>query len=168
MAYLAEIDPDGEPSPITVDWHLAFVHAATRKGYAYWQKLRGERLMPGRRELRPRDMCGFLEHANLVDVIAEGDGHFDYAISLQGAKAREVFGHMRGGRISEILPPRLQPRWRDGFGMPVAARAPVRLMLRASTFGKKWLVTETLLAPLGDDTGGVHALFWVFAAWRDG
>lgn len=166
MAYLAEIDPDAEPSPLVMDRQLAFSQPANRNGLAYWQALRGERAMPARRELRPRAMRDFLDHVNLIDVIADGEEHFDYAVSLEGARARDVFGHMVGRRLGDMLPPRHERRWRDTFEEIRSAAAPFRITTRASTFGKKWLLTETLLAPLGDEAG-IDAIFWVFAYWRD-
>jgi hypothetical protein len=167
MAHLDKLDPEGELSPIAIHRDLAFVQPATRKGHAYWHGLCGERPMPARGDLRPRAMREFLDHVNLVDVIADGADRFDYAVSLQGTRGRDLFGHMQGRRFSEMFPPALEARWRDSFEVIRVERAPMRFLTRASTFGKKWLLCEALLAPLGDEVHGLNAIFWVFASWRD-
>jgi hypothetical protein len=166
MAHLAQIDPKGEVFPITCDWELGFAQPATRKALAYWRQLCAGRRMPIRRELKPRAMREFLDHVNLVDVIPQDDGGFDFMVTLQGAQSFGVFGHMAGQTLSEILPPVFEKRWSDSFELPRMAAAPVRLVTRASTFGKKWLGCEGLLAPLGDGPNSVTSIFWVFASWR--
>ena len=166
MAHPAQLDPRSELSPIEVDWELAFLRPATRKGFEYWQSLSDGRSMPGRHELRPRAMRDFLDHVNLVEVVADLHRGFDYVIGLQGPHARDVFGDMAGRRLDAIMRPVLAQRWRTSFDLSRNAAAPVRLFTRASTVGKNWLACEALLAPLGESGGRVNALFWVFASWR--
>jgi hypothetical protein len=165
MSHLARLKPDSELSPVLVDWELAFLQPATREGLAYWQSLRKGRAIPARHELRPRAMQRFLEHVNLVDVVADQDRGFDYVIGLQGMHARNVFGHMAGRRLDAIMRPELAQRWRTSFDLPRNAAAPVRVFTRASSAGKNWLACEALLAPLGESEGRIDALFWVFACW---
>lgn len=165
MPSAARLNAQSELSPITVDWDLAFVQAPTRQGLAYWQSLRNSHQFPSRRALSPQAMRNFLGHVNLVDVVPGAGGSFDYIISLQGEHAREVFGHLAGRKLHEILSPPLEQRWRKSFDLPRAAAAPLRLFMRAGTAGKNWLGCEALLAPLGE-AGRVHALFWVFASWN--
>ena len=166
MAHLAQLDLKGEVFPITCDWELGFTQPATGKALVYWRELCAGRTMPIRRELSPSAMREFLDHVNLVDVLPRREGGFDFMISLQGAQSCGVFGHMAGQTLSEILPPHFEKRWSDSFELPRSAAAPVRLATRASTFGKKWLACEALLAPLGDGRDSVTTIFWVFAFWR--
>jgi len=166
MSSLLLHDPEPELWPITVDWDLDFSQPATTKALAYWQSLRGSRVMPSRRELSPRAMVDYLSHVNLVEVVYDRDRAFDFVISLQGAHAQEVFGDLSGRRLGAVLTGALEERWRRCFDLPCRSAIAVRLLTRASTGGKNWLACEALVAPLGDDTGSVQALFWVFSAWR--
>ena len=165
MSHSARLEPDSELSPITVDWELDFLQPATRQGLAYWRSLCNGRAMPARHDLRPRAMQEFLDHVNLVDVVADPARGIDYVIGLQGTLARNVFGHMAGRRLDAIMRPKLAQRWRTSFDLPRTAAAPVRLFTRASSVGKNWLACEALLAPLAGSEGGINALFWVFACW---
>jgi len=120
--------------------------------------------MPSRSDLSPRAMREFLDHVNLVDVISEP--RISFRVSLQGAQSRGVFGHMAKQRLGDILPPFFEKRWTESFEVPRSSETPVRLTTRASTFGRKWLGCEALLAPLGDGPNYVTTIFWVFASWR--
>ena len=165
MPSVARLNPQSELSPVTVDWDLAFLQAPTKHALAYWQSLRNGRQFPTRRALSPRAMRSFLGHVNLVDVVPGAGSSFDYIISLQGERARDVFGRLAGTKLREILSPPLEERWRKSFDLPRTATAPLRLLTRAGTAGKNWLACEALLAPLGDD-GHVRTLFWVLASWN--
>jgi len=165
MAFAARLDAQSELSPVTVDWDLAFLQAPTRQAFAYWQSLRNGHQFPSRRALSPQAMRNFLRHVNLVDVVPGAGDSFDYVISLEGEHAREVFGHLAGRKLREILSPPLERRWRKSFDLPRTAAAPLRLFIRAGTAGKNWLACEALLAPLGED-GHVQTLFWVLATWN--
>ncbi|HEY2445211.1 MAG TPA: PAS domain-containing protein [Rhizomicrobium sp.] len=164
MSAATRLDPEAGLAPITVDWELGFQEPSTIRALAYWRSLCNGHAMPSRRDLSPRDMRGFLSHVNLVDVVPGTGNVIDYIVSLQGTHARDVFGHLAGRRLREMFPATLEQRWRNSFDLPRVAAAPVRLLTRASTVGKDWLVCEALLAPLGDRSGAVHALFWALAA----
>ena len=166
MAHPAKLDPDSELSPVTVDWELGFLRPEGRRALDYWRSICNGRALPGRHELRPRAMQKFLEHVNLVDIVADGSRGFDYVIGLQGTHARDVFGHMAGRRLDAMMPTRLAERWRASFDLARNAAAPVRLFTRASTMGKHWLACEALLAPLGETEVRIDALFWVFVSWQ--
>jgi hypothetical protein len=150
--------------PITVDWELHFTRPQAQKALAYWQSLLRERRMPARRELSPRAMKAFIYYVNLVDVLSLGDGKWDYVIRLQSADAHAVLGDIKGRRLTEMFPPAVERRWRSGFDLPRATRAPVRLLTRASTGNKNWLACEVLLAPLGE-RDEVDSIFWVTVSW---
>ncbi|HEY3778680.1 MAG TPA: PAS domain-containing protein [Rhizomicrobium sp.] len=153
--------------PIAIDWDLAFSRPETQQGYRYWQSLRQGRAMPERRELDPRAMARFLSFVNLVEMAPARAGAWNYTVTLQGSHSREVLGAAQGRSLAEIFPKPAFARWRSCFDLPRSGRMPVRLLTRASIRGKHHLACEALLAPLGRSPS-VEALFWVFAAWRDG
>jgi hypothetical protein len=167
MRSIIPLDSSSEFFPIVVDWDLAFERPETLRGLAYWRSLCAGRPMPSRRELKPRAMLSFLTYVNIVDVIPEPDGAFDYAVSLEGGHALEILGHMAGRRLAEFLPEPLQRRWRYCFDLPRVGAAPARITTRASTVRKNWLKCEELLAPLSGDDGRLQSVFWVFTSWHD-
>jgi hypothetical protein len=151
------------PMPtITVDWSLAFQSPVAKQAAGYWFSLRGDRDMPGRRELSPSAMRGFLSFVNLVAINGEGPG--SYTIVLQGQHTRDVFGHVANRNLSEVLTPAEEQRWRESFDLTHNSQKPVRLATRVGTQGKLWLDCEVFIAPLADADGG-SSLYWVFVSW---
>ncbi|HEY2446478.1 MAG TPA: PAS domain-containing protein [Rhizomicrobium sp.] len=155
------LEVDG--TDIAVDWDLAFSQTATRQALAYWRTLCGDRTMPMRQELVPRDMRAFLPFVNLVDVVAD-PAAFDYCVRLEGQHARDLHGHVASGRISETLPEESRRRWHYCFETVRRAARPARFSSRIH--GKQWLDAELLVAPLGDETGTITSLFCVLVSWR--
>lgn len=160
----AEKQQQPEIWPVTVDWQLDFLHASAREAASYWHSLLKGRAMPARRELSPRAMKGFIPYVSLLDVVPGTAGKPDYVVTLQGGHARDVFGDIKGRRPAEIFHPVIEQRWRRCFDLPYASRKPARLLSRASTSGKNWLVCEALVAPLGQG-GEVQSFLWVFVSW---
>lgn len=153
-------------APIAIDWDLEFTREPTQRGHAYWKSLCNGRAMPRRGDLRPSAMRSFLPHVNLVDVVRGAPGRpADYLVTLQGQHAHEIYGAVAQRKLSDVLPPHLETRWRNGFGLVCATARPVRFSSNMEAGGKAWLAGEALMAPLGDDES-VHALFVVFVTWQ--
>lgn len=150
--------------PVTVDWELRFLRPPAQDAALYWHSLLNGRCMPARRELSPRAMKDFIPHVSLLDVVSEVDEKPDYVVTLQGGHAREVFGDIKGCRPAEIFDPAIARRWRRCFDLSYASKKPARLLSRASTSGKNWLVCEALIAPLGEGAE-VQAFLWAFVSW---
>lgn len=160
----AEKQQQPELWPVTVDWQLDFLHASARAATSYWHSLLKGRAMPAHGELSPREMKDFIPYVSLLDVVPGAAGKPDYVVTLQGGHAREVFGDIKGRRPAEIFHPVIEQRWRACFDFPYAKRKPARLLSRASTSGKNWLVCEALVAPLGEGDE-VRSFLWVFVSW---
>jgi hypothetical protein len=155
-------------SPVTVDWNLGFVSETAKSGLAYWASLCSGRKMPGRQELSPSRMRGFLQHVTLVNVVRESQGGaMDFVVTLQGQHNQDIYGPVAHRRLRDALPAHLEQRWRDGLELATNAARPVRLSSRMSVDGKSWLAGEVLIAPLGDERHGVEALFAVLASWPE-
>lgn len=151
-----------QPMPmITVDWQLAFEQSVTQEAAAYWMNLRGDRPMPARGELRPAGMRNFLTFVNLVDVVDDS-----YIITLQGAHARQVLGHLANQKFVNLFTREEEERWRYCLDLVRDNCKPVRLYTQVGTQQQLWLDCEVLIAPLGNSTA-VQSLFWIFVSWRN-
>jgi hypothetical protein len=153
--------------PIVVDLALDFARPETRKAYAYWELIRGERTMPARSDLSPRGMRQFLSYVNLVDAqrIFEGDS-LDYQISLQASHTREIFGYLTLHDIKKGMLPERVRRARECFEFVRTAARPARIQSRVTVRDQFWLDSESLFAPLGDRADQVTAIMWVFVSWE--
>ena len=155
-----------EPT-IHVDWTLAFSRTENGKARAYWDSLRGERIMPARSELSPRGMREFLTHVNLVDVCpGSGRESIDYMVTLQGSHGSEVFGPLARRKFSAGLSEVTARRLRECLTLARDSARPVRISSRVTGGDKFWLDSESFIAPLGDEAGCVTAIMWNFVSWR--
>jgi hypothetical protein len=103
---------------------------------------------------------------NLIDIVREfSGGPADYVVTLEGQYLREIYGPVAHRRLHEVLPTHVEQRWRRGFEAACQAARPVRFSSSMFAGGNSLLHGEVLIAPLGDETQGVEALFVVIATW---
>lgn len=133
-----------------------------RNGFAYWQRIRGTRLMPSRADLDPLHIPLLLPYVMLIDVL---NGPLDFSFRLLGSRHdRIVAGDYRGRRFSEL--PHIAKGslvW-DQFEQVVAERQP--LCAHVSYGVKNDDITgrlEHCLMPLSNDGEAVHIVFVVSA-----
>jgi len=167
MAPQAPDNIGGEP-PMVIDHELAFRHPANRAALDYWRDKAGARAMPGRGQIDPVEMRGFLPHIGLADVGAPGSEPPRYRVRVAGSVIEEVFGPVTGRTLEEALPPPIAARWRMIFDATLHGRAPVRATTRVTHDGKLFLTAEVLMAPLSDDGKTVSMVFASVAFWTDG
>ncbi len=75
-------------------------NAVGRAAYAYWRMLKGERRMPSRAALSPREMKGMLRNVVLLRVV---DGGADYEYRIVGDLFVWAYGsQFRDMRLSQI------------------------------------------------------------------
>ena len=138
----------------------------------HWSSLRGARLMPARRDLRPEDLSFVLAQVMLIDVHRPSDPASPRTNGGTNGGGAEISFRFRlvGTRIEETGHPGLQGRWVHEL-MPVAYR---RLVLQAYgeavresapnfyrvalDHGGQQLRYERVTLPLGDDGGTVDSL----------
>lgn len=139
----------------------------------HWDSLRGIRLMPSRRDLRPEDLSFILAQVMLIDVHRPSDSaHLVPSNGGMNGSGAEVSFRFRlvGTRIEQTGHPGLQGRWVHEL-MPVAYR---RLVLQAYReavreaapnfyrvaldHGGQQLRYERVTLPLGEDGGTVDSL----------
>jgi hypothetical protein len=159
--------PEFAEPPIQVDWTLAFSRPETKKAHTYRDSLRGARIMPARSDLSPRGMREFLTHVNLVGVCqAVEGGSIDYEVALQGSHGSEVFGPLARRKLAAGLSAVTARRLRECFDLVRDSGRPVRINSGVTCGGKFWLDSESLMAPLGDESDRVTAIMWVFVSWN--
>jgi hypothetical protein len=147
--------------PVFVDRSLALTRSPTMKGRDYWLRLRGERAMPSRADISPRDMREFLPYVGLVEV-AEG-GH-DYVMRIAGGKIEEIFGSISGQSIFKTLPRETAERWRLVFDQIRNEKAPLTVSGRVAYDNLRHLKYELFVAPLGEE-GVAGMIFGVLDTW---
>ena len=155
--------PDDLP-PVFVDRSLALTRTPTIKGRDYWNRLRGERPMPTRAEIVPRDMRVFLPQVGLVEAVPGADGVVDYTMRVAGGKVEEIFGPLTGQPISKSLPPETVSRWRLVFDEIRKGGVPLAVSGRVAYANLRHLKYELFAAPLGEE-GNVVAIFGVLDIW---
>jgi hypothetical protein len=129
----------------------------------YWDGKRGQRRMPSRADIDPKEIKTLLPQVLLVDVLSGGT---DFRYRLLGSRLRPYFPVEATGRImSEALSP---------FGeVTVAAtlsvyrtvaieRAPLRIIGPGETFSQPSKFFESILLPLGDDDEKSNMIFSAF------
>ncbi len=155
-------DSDWAPSP---DMARRLVRGEISRGKLcrlvdHWDALRGERALPGRRDVMPEDLSFMLGHVMLIEV------HRDVP-----AKPALAFRfRLVGTRIEETGHPGLQGRWAHelspdvyrrlvlhGYRLAVREAAPNFYRVTLDHAGQK-LRYERVVLPLGDDGCTVSTL----------
>jgi hypothetical protein len=151
---------------MVVDPALAFTHREVLRATQYWQLKRGERDMPVREDLRTSDMRDFVEHLCLVGIDEPERLDSEFTIRLAGTEVEKVFGTISGKKLRDaVADDAAASRWRTGYNYVRTTRQPIRFCGHVRFEDKRWLMGETLMAPLGDSV--VRMIFVAFAAWHD-
>ncbi|HEV2675073.1 MAG TPA: PAS domain-containing protein [Aliidongia sp.] len=121
--------------------------------YFLWQKLRGIRLMPARRDFDPAQVPRLLPDIFLVDVLASNPPERRYRVRLQGTAQVDYYGaDWTGSYIHQMIDRGSADRFCAIGDHLVSTRAPW-----TSTGKLYWLPEkpfyrfETVLLPLSDD-----------------
>jgi hypothetical protein len=147
--------PDRSGNVIVMNRHRTnarFAHLPTVE--AYWQALRGSRLVPGRADLDPRGIESALEHAFLLEHVAPGVGR----LRIAGGHLGDLLGmEVRGMPLSAFVTPEARLDLALAVQQVCARPALARLSLQAeSGIGKPVLEARLLLLPLTGEDGLVN------------
>jgi hypothetical protein len=130
-------------------------NAVTCTAASYWRMLRGgERKLPSRDQLAPRDMRAILRNVVLLKVI---DGGKDYEYRIVGDMFAWAYDlQFRGMRLSQIeaAEPAHGKRMRELYEHVRAAAKPVALQgwVGREIANAKFVYYETVVLPLGADS----------------
>jgi hypothetical protein len=137
-------------------WHyfcdpgLAFTDVFYDQFLATWRTKAGNRTMPARSEMTPRDLKDYLR--NLVVFQRNSVDPSRYSWRLIGTALTEVLGHNTGKTFEESVPPDLLPRWNECLDLVLAAEQPLRFIGRVHLQGREYLDAEHLYVPLANDS----------------
>ena len=120
---------------------------------AYWEALRGTRLLPLRSEIDPRGIEGALEHTFLLERIAPGLARF----RLAGTRINDLLGmEVRGMPLTSLLMPGSRDLAREALNMLFEGPKTVKIELAsAGGIGRPALQAKLIMLPLKSDLGDV-------------
>ena len=128
---------------------------------AYWEQVRGQRLVPNRVEIDPSGLEGTLKHLFILERIAKGLARFRIA----GSHLTELMGlEVRGMPLSATFRPEAREALSQAVQSVFDDPAVVRLELDAEKgFGRAELCGDMILMPLRSDLGEVSRILGAVA-----
>ena len=150
---------------VVMDPSLTFTHRALQHAADYWRATCGTQPMPTREDMRTSEMREFLSHVTLVGIDEPERLDSEFTIRLAGKDVEKVFGPISGKPLRGAIPDDAAARWRSGYNFVRTTHQPIRFCGHVRFEDKRWLMGETLMAPLGDSV--VRMIFCAFAAWHD-
>ncbi len=120
---------------------------------AYWQALRGERVVPLRSDIDPRGIERALEYAFVIERIAPGMARF----RLAGMHLNDLMGmEVRGMPLTSFFTPDCRKRIGEALEQLFEGPQTVEVLMSAETgIGKPPLEAKLLLLPLKSDLGDI-------------
>lgn len=138
-------------------WHhfcdpgLAFSDGFYDRFLETWRTKAGDRVMPARSELTPRDLKDVLRNIVIGERVGENPSR--YMFRLIGTALTEVAGHVTGKTFEECIPTELVPRWIECCDLVLDGGQPLRFIGRVHLRGREYLDAEHLYVPLANDDG---------------
>jgi hypothetical protein len=114
-----------------------------------WRAKSGERPMPQRSAIMPRDLKDVLRNIILAERMERNPSR--YRARLIGTGLTHIVGDRTGKMLDEIVPPELLPRWIECCDLVLDGGQPMRFLGRVHLQGHEHLDAENLLVPLADN-----------------
>lgn len=114
-----------------------------------WRTKAGNRKMPKRSDITPRDLKDVLRNIVVMERVATDPS--DYIFRLIGTGLTNVAGHVTGRTFTESLPPELLQRWIECGDLILEGGKPLRFLGRVHLQGHEYLNAEHLYVPLSND-----------------
>ena len=131
------------------DPSLTFTEPSYEKLLQLWRDKTGDRAMPRRSEMTPRDLKDVLRHLILLERVERRPSR--YRIRLLGTSLTQLAGDRTGRMIEEFVPAEHLPRWVCCGDLILDGGQPMRFLGRVHLQGKEYLNAENLFVPLADD-----------------
>lgn len=137
-------------------------YSAIQQIMAYWEALRGERMLPKRSELDPRGIENTLENAFVLERIAPGIAR----LRIAGSHLSDLMGmEVRGMPVSSFFAPASREALTAVLEGVFEDPAVVELTLTAERgIGKPALEARMLLLPMTSDSGDVSRILGCLVA----
>jgi hypothetical protein len=116
-----------------------------------WRAKAGNRTMPQRSEMTPRDLKDILPSIVIAERVKENPS--SYMFRLIGTGLTRVTGHVTGKTFEESVPPDLLPRWVECCDLILDGGMPLRFLGRVHLNGHEYLDAEHLYVPLANQNG---------------
>jgi len=139
--------------PILCDETCDFTNRELRNLLAHWHDEAADGI-PVRKALTARKLQPFMRDISIYERIGEGTER-RYRLRLLGSGLVQYYGELTGKFLDEAVPEEFLPRWYALSDAAIGAGKPLRVLLRADTFDKPYMVTEYLVAPLKSESGAV-------------
>jgi hypothetical protein len=137
--------------PILADETCAFGHAMLGALLALWRS-EAKQGVPARSAMTARKLQSFMRNIALYERIGEGHQR-RYRVRLMGSGIVQYYGELTGKYVDEVVPEKFLDRWYAVADIALLSQKPVRILLRADTFDKSYMVAEYLCAPLASESG---------------
>ena len=131
------------------DPSLAFSDASYNRLLDLWRSKKGDRRMPKRADMTPRDLKDILR--NIVMFERVGRDPSRYRWRLIGTSLTHMAGDNTGKMFEETLPQEHLPRWLDCCDLILDGGEPLRCLGRVHFEGREYLDAENLFVPLAND-----------------
>lgn len=140
-------------------------YSAISQVEAYWEGLRGARLMPKRSEIDPRGIESALEHTFVLERIAPGMAR----IRIAGSHLGDLMGmEVRGMPLTSLITPPCRRQINDLLEDVCQRPAVCEVRLSAETsLTKPHLDARLMLLPLKSDLGDVSRIMGCLVAQGD-
>ena len=113
-----------------------------------WRARAGERPMPQRSAITPRDLKDILRDILLVERTQSNPSR--YRIRLIGTGLVTIVGEGTGKMIDEVVPPDHAARWAECCDLVLDGGQPMRFLGRVHLQGREYLDAENLFVPLAN------------------
>jgi hypothetical protein len=130
---------------------LSFTEPSCRELLSVWRAKAGDRIMPLRSQMTPRDLKMYLK--NIVLGHREQTNPSQYRFRLIGTGLTEIVGEHTGQRFEDAVPPEHLSRWIEVCDLILESEQPWRFLGRVHIQGREYLNAENLYMPLADQDG---------------
>ncbi len=136
-------------------WHhvcdpsLSFSDPSYHRLLEIWRTRAGDRKMPARSQITPRDLKDVLRNIVLFERVGQNPSR--YIFRLIGTGLTDIAGHVTGKLLEESVPPHLVPRWIECGDLILDGGQPLRFLGRVHLSGHEYLDAEHLYVPLAND-----------------
>lgn len=114
-----------------------------------WRTKAGNRKMPRRSEMTPRDLKDVLRHLLISERIAMNPSQYRW--KLIGTSLTGILGEHTGKTFEESIPREHLARWVQCGDMILDGGQPLRFLGRVHVNGREYLDAENLFVPLAND-----------------
>ncbi|HTC84850.1 MAG TPA: PAS domain-containing protein [Rhizomicrobium sp.] len=114
-----------------------------------WRSRAGNRIMPKRSEMTPRDLKDVLRHLIILERVERAPSR--YRVRLLGTSLTSMAGDRTGKLLEEVIPADHLPRWVVCADLILDGGQPMRFVGRVHLQGKEYLNAENLFVPLANE-----------------